>query len=158
MHIVIIGAGALGGLVGAQLTAGGEDVTLIEVNEARVKLLAESGIFVSKGTEDEVCIPIKVATSVAGLPVADLVFVSVKSYQTADALRSCLPVVGPIYTCLSPCRKWSWPSGSLLKGLTRRPYNPNQRKLTACQSRGRLQRGAAIAPIFSRRDAERPPT
>ena len=35
MKIVIVGAGALGGLVGAQLAAGGEDVTFIEINEAR---------------------------------------------------------------------------------------------------------------------------
>ncbi len=95
MNIVIIGAGALGGLVGAQLTAGGEDVTLVEINEARVKLLTESGLYVSEGTKDEACIPIKVATSVAGLPLADLVFVSVKSYQTAGALQACLSVIGP---------------------------------------------------------------
>ena len=54
MRIVIIGAGALGGLVGAQLTRGGEDVTLIEINEARVKELRKSGLFVSEGTKDEV--------------------------------------------------------------------------------------------------------
>ena len=95
MRIVIIGAGALGGLVGSQLTLGGEDVTLIEINEARVKLLQESGLFVSEGTLGETCVPMKVASSVAGLPVADLVFVSVKSYQTEKALRASLPVIGP---------------------------------------------------------------
>jgi 2-dehydropantoate 2-reductase len=95
MKIVIVGAGALGGLVGAQLTAAGEDVTLIEINEARTQLLNETGLFVAEGNKGETCVPVKVATSVAGLPVADLVFVSVKSYQTEPALRACLPVVGP---------------------------------------------------------------
>ncbi len=94
MRIVIIGAGALGGLVGAQLTDGGEEVTLIEINEARVKLLRESGLFVSEGTAGEKCVPVTVAPSVEGLPVADLVFVSVKSYQTEDAMRASLPVIG----------------------------------------------------------------
>lgn len=95
MKIVIVGAGALGGLVGAQLTACGEDVTLIEINGARLKLLNESGLFVSEGNKGEICVRVKVAGSVAGLPTADLVFVSVKSYQTEPALRATLPVIGP---------------------------------------------------------------
>ncbi len=95
MRIVIVGAGALGGLVGSLLTTGGEDVTLIEINEARKKLLNESGLFVSEGTQGDHCVRLKVASSVAGLPVADLVFVSVKSYQTETALKAVLPVVGP---------------------------------------------------------------
>ncbi len=95
MRIVVVGAGALGGLVGAQLTAAGQDVTFVEINEARARLLNESGLYLSEGTKDEVCIPVRVASSAAGLPVADLVFVSVKSYQTEEALRAALPVIGP---------------------------------------------------------------
>ncbi len=95
MKIVIVGAGALGGLVGAQLTAAGQDVTLIEINEARSNLLNETGLFVAEGNKGESCVPVKVVTSAADLPVADLIFVSVKSYQTEPALRACLPLVGP---------------------------------------------------------------
>jgi len=95
MKIVIVGAGALGGLVGAQLTAGGEDVTLIEINEARTRMLNETGLYVAEGNKGEMCVPVKVATNVANLPVADLVFISVKSYQTEAALRSSLPIIGP---------------------------------------------------------------
>jgi len=88
MKIFIVGAGALGGLVGAQLTTGGEDVTLIEINEARTQLLNETGLFVAEGNKGETCVPVKVVASVEGLPVADLVFISVKSYQTEVALRA----------------------------------------------------------------------
>jgi len=95
MRIVIIGAGALGGLVGAQLTQSGEDVTLVEINEARVKELRKSGLHVSEGTKNEVRVDLDVTTSLADLPEADLVFISVKSYQTGTAMRSCLPVIGP---------------------------------------------------------------
>jgi len=95
MKIVIVGAGALGGLVGAQLTASGEDVTLVEINEARTRLLNETGLYVSEGNKGETCVRVKVVTSVADLPPADLVFISVKSYQTKPALTACLPVVGP---------------------------------------------------------------
>lgn len=95
MRIVVVGAGALGGLVGAQLTAAGHDVTFVEINEARSRLLNEQGLYLSEGTKGETCIRIRVAADVADLPVADLVFVSVKSYQTAEAMRAVLPVVGP---------------------------------------------------------------
>ncbi len=95
MNIVIVGAGALGGLIGGQLTAGGEDVTLVEINEARTRLLNETGLFVAEGTKGEACIRVKVATSVENLPTADLVLISVKSYQTEPALRASLPVIGP---------------------------------------------------------------
>jgi ketopantoate reductase len=108
MKIFIVGAGALGGLVGAQLTTGGEDVTLIEINEARTQLLNETGLYVAEGNKGETCVPVKVVASVEGLPVADLVFISVKSYQTETALRASLPVIGPD-TYVIPTR---WPRSS----------------------------------------------
>ncbi len=101
MRIVVVGAGALGGLVGAQLTSAGHEVTFIEINEARSRLLNEQGLFLSEGTKGEVCIPIKVVADVTGLPVADLVFVSVKSYQTTDAMNAVKPVIGPATFVLS---------------------------------------------------------
>ncbi len=101
MRIVVVGAGALGGLVGAQLTAAGHEVTFIEINEARARLLNEQGLYLSEGTKGEVCIPIRVVADVTGLPVADLVFVSVKSYQTTDAMNAVRPVIGPATFVLS---------------------------------------------------------
>ena len=53
MKIVIIGAGALGGLVGALLTRAGQEVTLVENNQARAKLLASTGLLISEGTKGE---------------------------------------------------------------------------------------------------------
>ncbi len=70
------------GLVGAQLSAVGEDVTFTEINEARVKLLRDTGLYVSEGTKGERCIPINIQATVHGLDPVDLVFVSVKTYQT----------------------------------------------------------------------------
>ena len=94
MKTLVVGAGALGGLVGAQLTAAGEDVVLVEINEARARLLDETGLFISEGTKGERCFPIRVVSTLDGLPTMDLVFVSVKSYQTEAAVRGVLPVVG----------------------------------------------------------------
>jgi len=85
MHIVVMGAGALGGLVGAQLHIAGEDVTLIEINHARARLISENGLLISEGLKGERCVPIRVVTSAEEVDEADLVFVAVKSYQTEEA-------------------------------------------------------------------------
>lgn len=91
MRILILGAGALGGLVGAQLTRAGVDVTLLEVNTARARLLRDDGLLISRVGEDEVCVPLQVVSSVDGLPAFDLVFVAVKAYETEAAVLSALP-------------------------------------------------------------------
>jgi 2-dehydropantoate 2-reductase len=95
MRILILGAGALGGLVGAQLTLAGEDVTLLEVNTARARLLSEDGLLISRAGEQEVCVPLRVVTSVEGLEPFDLVFVAVKTYETEEAVRAVLSACSP---------------------------------------------------------------
>lgn len=95
MRILIVGAGALGGLVGASLTRAGADVTLLEANAARARLLDEAGLQITQAGREEICVPIRVVTSVDGLAPFDLVFIAVKTYQTDAAVRAVLPVVGP---------------------------------------------------------------
>lgn len=101
MRIVVIGAGALGGLIGAHLTEAGEDVSFVEINHARARLLGESGLFIAEGSRGERCVPIRVATSVEGMEPADLVFIAVKTYQTEGAVRDSMPVIGPHTRVLS---------------------------------------------------------
>jgi len=91
MRILIVGAGALGGLVGAFLTRSGEDVTLLEINAARALLLRENGVRITAFGEEEICVRLPAVTSVAGLAPFDLVFVAVKAYQTEDAIRTAMP-------------------------------------------------------------------
>ena len=96
MRILVVGAGALGGLVGARLSEAGEDVVLIEANPARARLLNEAGLYLSEGSQGESHIPVRVATAVdEGLGPVDLVFIAVKSHQTEAAVSAALPVIGP---------------------------------------------------------------
>jgi 2-dehydropantoate 2-reductase len=94
MRIVILGAGALGGLIGARLSQAGEEVVFLEANVARARLLAEEGLFLSEADSGERHVAVKVVTSLEGQPQADLLFVAVKSYQTESAVRGALPVIG----------------------------------------------------------------
>jgi 2-dehydropantoate 2-reductase len=92
MRVLIVGAGALGGLVGAFLTRAGEDVTLLETNAARAHLLNTDGLqIVQSGGGESITVPLRVVTSTDGLEPFDLVFIAVKTYQTEDAVKAALP-------------------------------------------------------------------
>ncbi len=66
MRVLIVGAGALGGMVGALLAKAGEDVTLLESNVARARLLAGSGLFLAEGNNAEERIDVRVVSTLAG--------------------------------------------------------------------------------------------
>jgi 2-dehydropantoate 2-reductase len=92
MRILIVGAGALGGLVGAFLTRAGEDVTLLETNATHAHLLNTDGLhIVQTGRDESITVPVHVVTSAEGLEPFDLVFIAVKTYQTEDAVKAALP-------------------------------------------------------------------
>jgi 2-dehydropantoate 2-reductase len=80
MKIVVIGAGALGTFYSAMLASSGQDVTLV-CRERDVEIL-KKGIHV-QGTLDRVASP-AVSTIV---PPSDLIFVTVKSYDIASAVK-----------------------------------------------------------------------
>ena len=73
----------------------GEDVTLVEVNTARARLLSGDGLLISRAGEEEVCVPLRVVSSVEGLAPFDLVFVAVKTYETEEAVRAVLSACSP---------------------------------------------------------------
>lgn len=80
MKITVLGAGALGTFYGAMLSASGQDVTLV-CREKDVATLRK-GIRVT-GAREAAARP-AVATAV---PPSDLVFVTVKAYDVASAVR-----------------------------------------------------------------------
>ena len=101
MRVLIVGAGAQGGMIGARLTESGQDVTLLEINQARAKLLNEQGLVICETGHEDRCIRVRVVTSLAGLDPVDLVFVSVKSYQTEAAVQGAALVIAPHTRVLS---------------------------------------------------------
>jgi 2-dehydropantoate 2-reductase len=94
MRILVVGAGALGGLIGGRLGESGQDVTFLEANPARARLLSEEGLFLQEAEQGERRVRLRVVTTAEGMPPADLVFVAVKSYQTEGAVRAALPAIG----------------------------------------------------------------
>jgi 2-dehydropantoate 2-reductase len=85
MKIVILGAGALGTVLGAHLARVGEDVTLM-ARGTRAAFLQEHGATIT-GLVD-FTVPVRVVTDPSQVHDADVLMVAVKTYDMAAALHS----------------------------------------------------------------------
>src|SRR5215831_4271653 len=85
MKIVILGAGALGTVLGAHLARAGEDVTLIARGQ-RAAYLQEHGATIT-GLVD-FTVPVRVVTDPQQVQEADVLIVTVKTYDMDVALAS----------------------------------------------------------------------
>lgn len=92
--LVIVGAGAMGCLFAARLAEGGAQVTLVDVDAARLAKLDQDGITLSDDAGERT-VPIRacLAQDVAG-PV-DLVMLFTKGMHSADAIRSVAHLATP---------------------------------------------------------------
>ncbi|MDQ0429757.1 2-dehydropantoate 2-reductase [Planomicrobium stackebrandtii] len=93
MKILIVGAGAIGGYFGGRLLEKGEDVTFL-VREGRKKKLQQTGLKIQSKYGDLQLQP-KLITKKEQSPPFDVVLVSTKSYQLADAIEDIQPFTGP---------------------------------------------------------------
>jgi 2-dehydropantoate 2-reductase len=85
MKFAVLGAGAIGAYVGAALTRGGADVTLI-ARGAHRQAMAEHGVRVRSPRGDFTACP-EVTGDIAAVADADVVFVALKAYS--------LPAIAP---------------------------------------------------------------
>jgi len=85
-RVVIVGAGAIGGAVGARLFEAGTDVTLV-ARGAHAEVIARDGLTLVE-PEREVTFPVPVVTSVADAGIGDdaLVVLGVKTQDTPPVL------------------------------------------------------------------------
>ena len=93
MKITVLGAGAMGMLIGGYLSQRNE-VWLLDIDSDRVDKINRDGAVIREqdGT-DRVFHP-KAVTSCAGLPEMDLVILFIKSMFTMDALNQNRPLIG----------------------------------------------------------------
>lgn len=85
MHIVLLGAGALGSILGGHLARAGADVTVI-ARGARAAYVQEHGITLT-GLAD-FTVPVTVTTQPQEVRTADALIVTVKTYDMEAALAS----------------------------------------------------------------------
>jgi 2-dehydropantoate 2-reductase len=91
--ILIVGAGATGGALGARLIAAGRNVTFL-VRERRAAQLAADGLRF-RAPDLDVTHDVRAVTSLEGADPFDLVIVAVKAPALAAIISTLIPVIGP---------------------------------------------------------------
>ncbi|MBI5250268.1 MAG: 2-dehydropantoate 2-reductase [Desulfomonile tiedjei] len=100
MRIAIVGAGALGSVVGGLLIEAGLDTILIERNPQEVRVVAENGLHLEGVSGDRV-IRARIVSDPSEAAGADLVLVIVKSYDTraaVDTVKQAISSDGAVLT------------------------------------------------------------
>ncbi len=100
MHIVVMGAGGVGGYFGAKLARAGESVTLVARGE-HLAAIRRDGLRLRSAVEGEYVVRPAAVEDVRDLPVADVVLFCVKAFDTETAAAHVRSVVGPDTAVLS---------------------------------------------------------
>jgi 2-dehydropantoate 2-reductase len=93
MNITIVGAGAIGGTLGAYLTRAGTPVTMVDREQAHVDAMNEHGLTIT-GIED-FTVPVRALTPDQIDQPLDVVILAVKAHHTEDAVRAIEPHLTP---------------------------------------------------------------
>lgn len=95
MKIAVIGAGAIGGLVGAKLAATGCDVTFM-VRGANLEAIRRQGVRLYSSDGSDVTVrDVKASNDYAGVGTQDLVVLAVKAHQLGNVAADAARLVGP---------------------------------------------------------------
>ncbi len=93
-RILVWGAGAIGGTVGASLRAAGHDITFVDVDAAHVAAIRDKGLHIGGPIADfRVRAPAFVPEEVSG--TWDQIHLCVKAQHTEDASRALAPHLAP---------------------------------------------------------------
>ena len=101
MKIAIIGAGAMGSVIGGLLAKAGNEVTLVDVWREAVEAINTKGLRIN----DDV-VKVRATDKPADIGVVELVLVFVKCYHTDAAVRNALSLIGPDTVVLSLQNGW----------------------------------------------------
>ena len=94
MKIAFMGAGGVGGLIGARLAKAGCDVSFV-ARGAHLAAMREHGLLLESSVGDVHLPKVKATDDPATIGKVDLVVFAVKLWDTAAAARSILPMIGP---------------------------------------------------------------
>lgn len=86
MRILVVGAGAIGGVTGGRLTHAGADATLVDRVEPHVRAMQTDGLLID-GYAGELRVPVSAVTPDELQGAFDVVLLAVKSQHTMSALE-----------------------------------------------------------------------
>ncbi|HIE31560.1 MAG TPA: ketopantoate reductase family protein [Methanosarcinales archaeon] len=91
-RIAIMGAGAIGSVIGGMLARAGHEVTLVGRNP-HIRSISENGLYIAGIWGEHTVTNLNAVTS-PPCEDHDIVFLTVKSYDTKTAARAALPMLG----------------------------------------------------------------
>lgn len=94
MKIAIVGAGAIGGYLGARLARAGEEVTFIARNKNLAAIQANGFKLILEDGSEELAPTAKAVQDMKVAGVQDVVFLTVKAHQVRDLLPDLLHMIG----------------------------------------------------------------
>lgn len=92
--ITIVGAGAIGGTIGAYLDEAGYDVTLVDVSNEHISTIRESGLRITGVRDDRIFRPRAILAEDLRGPLGPI-FLCVKGHFTEGAVRELEPLLAP---------------------------------------------------------------
>ena len=131
MKIAIIGAGAIGGLVGVKLALAGEDVTFM-VRGANLQAIRANGMkLIDHDGSEHVALHVKATNDYAEAGVQDIVVLAMKAHQVEAVIDELPKLLGPqtlIVTMQNGVPFWYFHGvGSELDGTVVKSVDPNGR-------------------------------
>jgi 2-dehydropantoate 2-reductase len=139
MKIAVVGAGAMGSILGARFASGGHDTVLIDVVVPLVEAINADGVTVVRG-EEETTTRVPATTDPASIGLVDLVVFFTKCYHTAAAAESARPLIGPDTVVASLQNGWG--NGDVLAGV----YPEEQIVVGVTYTSGLVQSPARVVP------------
>jgi 2-dehydropantoate 2-reductase len=106
MKIAILGAGAMGSVIGGLLAKAGHDLTLIDVWREAIETINTSGLRIDDKQGKSETIRVRATSQPAEVGPVDLLLVFVKCYHTEVAVNNASPMIGPKTTVLSLQNGW----------------------------------------------------
>ena len=95
MKIAVIGAGSIGGLVGAKLALAGEDVTFL-VRGANLAAIRENGFtLISAGGDRQVAKSVRATNDYSEAGIQDVVILAMKAHQVEGVVGDLAKLIGP---------------------------------------------------------------
>lgn len=96
MKIAIIGSGAAGsGFAGYLKKGGAEDITLVDPYKEHMETVARDGLLFRNPDGEFLLHGFKTACSAESIGIMDIVIIMVKTTQTAAAMETAMPCIGP---------------------------------------------------------------
>ncbi|MEW5977485.1 MAG: 2-dehydropantoate 2-reductase [Acidobacteriota bacterium] len=106
MKIAVIGAGAMGSVMGGLLAKAGNEVILIDIWRDALEAINTRGLHIEDKAGNSETIRIRATANPSEVGYAELVLVFVKCYHTETAVRGALPLIGAETAVLSLQNGW----------------------------------------------------